>query len=289
MDLYTARNRVLTTLKNQDYGSYINQAFFPNAVKDGYLGLKAVSLELSQINSKVSEPKIGKLRLQFWRDQVNRLYNGAPFAQEASLTLLNSTTKHPSSSLLKNFILKAIRSRENRLGDPPFADLDSVAQNGENCVSPFLYCESELVGISGTIDHILTNIGQCSGIVTLLRGFPILLRNGIINLPIDLCAKYTIRQEDLIRSPVATDALKDCVFEIATRANDHMITARSFLKELESPLIKPYSCLILDALPLQYYLKNLEKANFDPFNIRPLRSQWTYPLKAYYAYNKCTI
>jgi len=86
------------------------------------------------------------------------------------------------------------------------------------------------------LDHIASHIGKASGIIAILRGTPHLASasaasNAAVVLPVDMCAEHGLQQEDLIRSGGQAQGLRDVVFAIATRANDHLITARKMIKE----------------------------------------------------------
>ncbi len=57
------------------------------------------------------------------------------------------------------------------------------------------------------------------------------------------------------------DRLHDVVFDVATRANDQLITSRSF-KSVPPDAIP---CL-LNSIETEYYLQQLQKKNFDLFD-----------------------
>lgn len=49
--------------------------------------------------------------------------------------------------------------------------------------------------------------------------------------PLDVCARFNLRQEAILRHGGDAPGLADAVFEVATRANDHLITARKMLAD----------------------------------------------------------
>ena len=83
------------------------------------------------------------------------------------------------------------------------------------------------------LDHIGSHIGKATGIAAVLRGIPVVATagSGAVVLPLDVCAEFGLRQEDVIRRPGSAPALRDAVFKVATLANDHLITARKMLAE----------------------------------------------------------
>ena len=83
------------------------------------------------------------------------------------------------------------------------------------------------------LDHIGSHIGKATGIAAVLHGIPVVATagSGAVVLPLDVCAEFGLRQEDVIRRPRSARALRDAVFKVATLANEHLITARKMLAE----------------------------------------------------------
>ncbi|CRK16275.1 hypothetical protein BN1708_011712, partial [Verticillium longisporum] len=121
-------------------------------------------------------------------------------------------------------------------------------------------------------------------------------RAPVLLLPLDVLAEAGVREEDVFRRGPEAAGFEDAVFAVATRANDHLITAREMLKNLrlgkeaghafehegeeghvyaagESDAardIRQSFSVLMEAVPPQAYLTNLEKANFNPFAASPL-------------------
>lgn len=125
--------------------------------------------------------------------------------------------------------------QEQYLGGVPFATLDALETYAENTYSSLSYLALESFHRrSLTLDHIASHIGKASGIAAVLRGMPHLARppsgaqQAVVVFPLDVCAEFQVRQEDVLRCAPAA-GLADAVFKVATRANDHLITARKML------------------------------------------------------------
>jgi NADH dehydrogenase [ubiquinone] 1 alpha subcomplex assembly factor 6 len=82
------------------------------------------------------------------------------------------------------------------------------------------------------LDHISSHLSLCIGILTTLRGIPLRIPQNDLPLPLDLCAKHNLVQESVFRSGPEAPGLKDVVLEVATRANDHLSTAREYIEDL---------------------------------------------------------
>ncbi len=140
---------------------------------------------------------------------------------------------------------------------PPYPTLTSLESYAENTYSTFLYLTLSALPLhSLTADHIASHIGKAAGIVAVLRGIPLLAfppppnhhsnssalggtletrraQQGAVTLPLDVMAECNLKEEDVLRCGADAPGLKDAVFKVATRASDHLITARQMLKNVQ--------------------------------------------------------
>ena len=206
------------------------------------------------------------------------------------------------------------------MGNRPFPSLAAVESRAENTYSTLLYCTLAALPMhSMHMDHVASHIGKAEGIVSLLRGIPVLTspvaqtintpagpvstgRQQALLLPLDIMAKAGVREQDVFRNGPAAKGFKDAIFEVATRANDHLITARTILSrfkqgqdaghafehegeeghaygggatktmadgldlQLVAETARAFSTF-LHAISIQLYLDNLQKADFDPWRV----------------------
>lgn len=129
-----------------------------------------------------------------------------------------------------------------------------------------------------------------------------------------------MREEDIFRQGGAAPGLKDAVFTVATRANDHLITAREMLSKLRSEGSLGHDFehaddgeheytaqqmaagtdqqlrdvdaafgVFMSSISTQSWLDRLQKADFDLFDPQLRKSDWKLPAKAYWAYTRRKI
>lgn len=142
-----------------------------------------------------------------------------------------------------------------------------------------------------------------------------------MTLPLDILVSAGVREEDVLRLGADAPGLRDAVFTVATRASDHLITARQMLKDLregheaghayehEGEEGHRYS----DAVPQHYsattassavedldrafgvlmhvvstglWLERLESVNFNIFAESLRRREWRLPWRAYWAWKR---
>lgn len=319
-----------------DYDAYLIRQFVPKSARDAYDALRTLNLELARLPETVSNPTIGRFRMQFWRDAVNNTFAGKPprepisIVLHSAITALTERSQSGSAKSLKFWLLRLINTREQHMDNRPFPSLTALEEYAENTYSTLMYMTLAAIPVRSVhTDHLASHIGKACGIVATLRGIPILAappqpiqtrsgvdvgitRNPALLLPLDVMAQVGLREEDVFRKGPDAEGLQDAVFNVATRANDHLITAREMLKNLQAgrdpghdyehegesehvyvedgngdqgpaqDIHRGFGAL-LEAVPAAEYLSRLEAADFDPFKVK---TSWKLPWRIWQALNK---
>jgi NADH dehydrogenase [ubiquinone] 1 alpha subcomplex assembly factor 6 len=277
--------------------------------------------------------------MQFWRDAINASFNGQPPAEPVAV-LLASVLKH--HKLNKSWFLRVINTRERYLTNPPYTNLADLELYAENTYSTLLYLTLSAYPLKSiTMDHLVSHIGKAAGIIAILRGFPLLAyppppshhpsptsglgvqptgsRRGVITLPLDIMAKCGVREEDIYRKGGHASGLKDAVFEVATRASDHLITARTMASSIQRyedvdhayehehdeghdyrkhsgvrlsgetkrrEFEQGFGIIMGPAVSTQLWLDRLQKSDFDVFDPGLRRPEWKLPFVAWWRFKK---
>lgn len=140
------------------------------------------------------------------------------------------------------------------------------------------------------------------------------MRQGAVMLPLDVMAEAGVREEDVLRQGASAPGLRDAVFTVATRASDHLITARTMLGnvrkgedvghdfEYEGEEEHNYSeagslgsqndevnrafGVFMPAVSTQLWLERLQKVDFDIFRDELRAREWRLPWRAYWAFRR---
>ncbi|KAI5845526.1 Squalene/phytoene synthase [Tricharina praecox] len=301
----SARTHCLSLLRHSDHSAYILSTFQPPSARDAFIALRAFNLELSSVDSVTSNVAVGRLRLQFWRESISAVLSPISSARgvvpaEPVTALLYNSLHTDGAKLSKSFLHRVIAAREAYLGAAPFATLGDLEAYAENTYGSLQYLNLEACKQRNTaLDHVGSHVGKAEGVVAVLRGVPLLAASGAggggaggsggggqgaVVLPLDVCAEFGLRQEDVLRRGGDAPGLKDAVFKVATLANDHLITARKMLDDAGEAASGAAFASFLPAVPTTLYLERLEKADFNPFAPALMRRQWTLPWRAYRAY-----
>lgn len=273
--------------------------------------------------------------MKFWRDAVNNTFAGKPPKEPIMILLhkvltdLREADPSFSASSVKFWLLRLINTREKYMDNRPFTSLSALEDYAENTYSTLMYSTLATLPINSMhMDHLASHIGKACGIVAVLRGIPFLAapsppvksphganvgsgRNPVLLLPLDVMAEAGLREEDVYRNGPRAEGFGDAVFKVATRANDHLITAREMMKNIKAGnnpgheyehqdevehrhadgdlgseetnrSLKHGFSVMLEAVPANDYLERLEGTNFDPFAVR---SSWKLPWRLWRALN----
>ncbi|KAI9000184.1 Squalene/phytoene synthase [Gaertneriomyces semiglobifer] len=265
-----------------DYENYLASLFIPSHARPAVWAIRAFNVETAQIRDTVKNADLGRLRIKWWRDAIDNTFAGKPPNHPVMLLLAQCLE---SSNLSHSWFKRILKERENNLSDPQYPSLKALEQYAENTASSILYLELEALGLHDhNADHAASHVGKALGITTVLRGTPFHVAERRFHLPSDIMAKHSLSTEAVFRTGPSHE-LEEVVFEVATAANDQLITARSHLKDCP-PTAFP---VLLSAVPCNMYLETLEKANFNIFDKSLVKRSWRLPLSLWNAARKRTF
>ncbi len=288
--------------------------------------------------------------MQFWRDTISKSLAGVPPKEPVGVLLAHALKDLQSRSegrarLSKSWFLRVINTREQYLHNAPYSTLTALETYAENTYSTLLYLMlSALPLTSVTADHLASHVGKAAGIVAVLRGLPLIAfppppnhhsnnaalggtlgtpggnRQGAVTLPLDVMVESGVKEEQVLRQGADAPGLRDAVFTVATRANDHLITAREMLNNLragqdvghefehqheegheytsrqsskgtqaQSEDVERGFGVFMPAVATSLWLDKLQRADFDIFKPELRTREWRLPWKAYWAYSRRKI
>lgn len=253
-----------TQVRDFDNDRFLCALFAPAAVRDDLFALYAFNLELSKIRETVSEPLIGRMRLQFWRDAVSGVVDGNPPAHEVARPLSAAVCRQrlPAADLHA-----LIDARETDLDDVPPRDMAALEDYAERTSSALISLGFRVLGVD-PVEHadFVRDAGIAVALVGLARAIPYQAAAGRVTLPADLCAVAGLDPTAPHQWPAAPD------FTIITKpilaaAAGYVASARRYGRHLPKIALSAGMPLSLAAL----YLRHLQRVGGDPvrFNERP--------------------
>ena len=71
---YNINNLITNPRRQRDYEGYLCVPFYPRHLRDVEYAIRAFNVELASIRESVSNPNTGKMRMQFWKDTIDKIY-----------------------------------------------------------------------------------------------------------------------------------------------------------------------------------------------------------------------
>lgn len=149
----------------------------------------------------------------------------------------------------------AIGVQDAELDSQSHMTVDSLTAHAESTSSTFLYLLLSLLSQSAshTFSHAASHVGVAQTVSTLLRALPYHASKGHLVIPAEITARHGVSQEEVFRYGGDAKKIDDAVYEFATLANDHLITAREmFKKECGGKVPKPVRPVFLSAVGFSF-------------------------------------
>lgn len=330
---------MLTPHRKYDTPSSLLQAYIPQHARDAYLAIRAFNVDVARTADTTSTPTVGAMRLQFQRDAISKALDGNPPKQPVAILIARAAEDLQArtdgkSKFSKSWFNRVINTREQYLSNPPYPSLASLETYAENTYSTLMYLTLQALPMASiTADHVASHIGKATGIAAVLRGLPLIAfpdapkthsnqagfsgavgasRQGAVMLPLDVMAEHGVKEEEVMHKGAEAHGLRDAVFTVATRANDHLITAREMLGNLRAgkeaghefehldeaehsyearttPSVQELDRafgVLMPVVATRLWLERLEKHDFDVFAPKLRMTDWRLPWKAFWAYNR---
>lgn len=338
--LAKAREDVNQLLETQDRSSYLLAQYMPEPTRDAFLAIRAFNLEINRIsNSSSSVSPLGvsptDLKFKFWSDLLSRIFTnpesdtniGEPIAFLIRDGLRNNL------NLDIGFFHQFLQTRRHFMNSGQFNTVSDICSYGEGTYSQLNYLTQGLMlspGVSPSaislLEHlsklqqlvgdVAAHIGQATAVASMLLGANYYAGSkNMVTIPVDVMTKNDLSQEDFFRlaqghndSTEVRDKLKNCVYEVAVTANDHILTARQKIDQIrqeigvvvgENPndkLVSKHSrrwrkgipdvvfLPFMVAIPTTLYLRRLEKNDFDLLSPNMQSKEWRLAWRSYRSY-----
>lgn len=248
-------------VRRHDPDRYLAALFAPASRRESLLALYAFNLEIARIREIISEPMMGRIRLQWWRDALAGIYAGTPRRHQVVAPLARAIRRHDLTRDLFDAMLDA---REQDLQDGPPETLADLMGYTEATSGGLCELAVESLGVRHEISRRAANlVGTAWALVGLIRAMPFHLRQGRIYLPVELEQRHGVDRRSMLALR-SSDALRGAVGEVAGHATTCLRDARALRAENSASALSA----LLPAAMAESYLKQLAARNHDPFDPR---------------------
>jgi len=245
--------------------------FSPREARADLFALYAFNVELARIAELVSEPELGAIRLQWWREALERAAKG-------------EATGHPVADALGATLAQGKLSPERiaALIDARAFDIETKIMPDWNALEAYLgdtagalfALGAESLGARGpSLAPAASQAGLAYGLTGLMRALPVHVASGRIYLPADALMRHGTSPERVLAG-TTSEGLLAVLAELRGKAKDALVEARRHMAELDPSAQAAFRSLCL----VDPYLAALEKSGRDPLReiagISPLYRLW---------------
>ena len=205
-------------LRKSDSDRFLSALFAPADTRPHLLALYALDFELKRIPSLVSEPMLGAIRFQWWRDTIGSIYQGEHPGHELVPALAAAID---AGSLPAEEFHHWLDAREDEMSELPFSDLAAMEAHAKRSDGAIMTMAARLLGASEDAD-MLSPYAAAYGLIDLLRRCGRAAGHQSAFLPADRIAEQTSALFTGRLTPEVTSAFTD----VALHARQLLAAAR---------------------------------------------------------------
>jgi NADH dehydrogenase [ubiquinone] 1 alpha subcomplex assembly factor 6 len=258
-DLVEEGSSLATLVRRHDRDRYQTALFAPVGRREALLALYAFNYEIARVREAVTQPMLGQIRLQWWREVIAAAFAGAPARQHPVAVPLSAAIRE--FGLSREFFDRLVDTRERDLGDEAPASLAALEDYAEGTSAPLIHLALQVLGArEAAVEETARQLGVAYALAGLLRAMPFHARASRTYVPADIADRAGLAPADYAAGR-ATPALRAAVREIAAAAARHLRTAR----EGRAAIPRSAIAALLPATVADRFLARLRRTEYDPF------------------------
>jgi 15-cis-phytoene synthase len=257
--------------RSGDSDRALSALFAPGDARADLLALYALNVELARIAEQVTEPELGAIRLQWWREAILRAAQG-------------EATGHPVADALGAMQRRRALAPERIEGliDARNFDLATRIMPDWSALETYLHdTAGALFALAATcagvpralLEPAASHAGLAYGLTGLMRALPVHAARGLVVLPADMLRRHGTSPEALLAGRTEPGLL-DLLAELRDTARTALGQARRHIAKLDRRAQAAFLPLSL----VEPYLAALERKGCDPLreiaDINPLHRLW---------------
>jgi 15-cis-phytoene synthase len=245
-------------VRRGDYDRWLASAFAPTAKRPHLYALLAFSLEIASVRERASDPRLGEIRLQWWREAVEGgREEAAAHPIVAALSATRAQFRLPAAPFLA-----LIEAREFDLwNDPPPSLAWLEGYCGETSSSLFrlatlVLANGEEPGGAEACGH----AGVAWALTGLTRAVAWHAAANRVYVPADLLERHGSSAGEVLAQR-ASPGLRAALAELRAQARLRLGQARAGLGDVAAAARPAFTVLAL----VEPYLRLMDRPDYDPF------------------------
>jgi 15-cis-phytoene synthase len=256
-------------VREADKDRFLAALFAPGNRRAALMALYAFNAEIARVREVIRDPMAGEVRLQWWRDAIERPGGGDARANPIASALLDTIVRFrlPVAELLA-----LIEARSFDLYNDPMPTMAALEAYADQTSSTLIDLASRVLDPNADVAPVSRHAGRAYAIAGLLRAFPLHAARGQLYLPLELLQRHAAKPEDVLAGR-ATPELVAALAELRGLARAHLDSydqGSAAIPAAVAPAMLPVALV-------PAYLAKLESLGRQPFRLADVaqwRRQW---------------
>ena len=243
--------------RSVDPDRYMCALFAAPQQRGALFALLLFNAEIARVCEVVSEPMLGQIRLQWWREAIDEIYQGGGRRHEVLDPLAEAIRAH---GLTRRYFERLINAREMDLDSMPPENIAALKNYAEESAAPLVSLELEVAGAdAGVLVDVARHTGVSWALTGLMRALPHHAAEGRVMLPRDVLAATGLTVETVCGGEAKANVTR-AVEKVANVARQHSDEARVLRRTLPRVVKRATLQAVLSAV----YLRRLAASGHDP-------------------------
>jgi NADH dehydrogenase [ubiquinone] 1 alpha subcomplex assembly factor 6 len=251
---------VAALVQRYDRDRYQTVLFAPVARREALFALYAFNYEIARVRERVTQPTLGRMRLEWWREAVAAAFDDGPVRRHVVVAPLTAAIREHRPT--RAHFDRLIDTRESDLDDEPPVSLEALEDYAEGTSARLVYLALEILGARDPPAMAAGfHVGIAYALAGLLRAMPYLAPTERRFIPTDIAVRTGLDDVDY-RALLARPALRAASAELVAAASRHLASARA----RHAIIARSALPALLPATIAQRSLTRLKRAGYDPFD-----------------------
>jgi 15-cis-phytoene synthase len=262
-------------VREADRDRYIATLFAPADRRDGLYAVYAFNIEIARVRDMAREPLPGEIRLQWWREMLEGERDGEAAAHPVAAALRQTLDRY---GFVATPLLELIDQRMFDLYNEPMASVGDLELYAIRTQSPLFAMASGILRSGGAPELFTLDASVAYTIAGLLRGFGLHAARRQLYVPLEVLERHGVKPEEIFAAQVSVPLLA-ALADMRTLAREHLAAAQAKMQTAPPEILPAF----LPVAPVGAQLRNMERANYDPYmpqQIAAWRRQWLQWLAA---------
>lgn len=247
-------------IKTHDYDRFLITLFAPKEAREDLFALYSFNYEVAKIRETVSEPMLGEIRLQWWREAIDGIYQGKPRNHEVVLPLFDAIK---NKNIAKETFLNIIDARTADIYDENPKTVDDFESYLGATSGNLTRLAAEMIGDGDEKTLSMAyDMGKVWGLVGTLRAIRYHISLNKLSLPQDIMDQYGVSKRNIFAAE-ENQNVQNLIKGICGSATNYLEQIANDKKYLSKEV---KSIFLLSALS-RSYLNMFEKADYNPFAV----------------------